>query len=95
MPVQTNAISRVAAWNTSGPGLTARLSSHGEPGGAGVARRRPCPRAHTTMRMMRQRSCARGPERRPGSDCARPGRRVPPRAMTATPGASWRRLLLF
>jgi hypothetical protein len=30
-PVQTNAISRVAAWNASGPGLTLRLLSGWEP----------------------------------------------------------------
>ncbi len=30
-PVHTNAISRVAAWNASGPGLTLRLLSGCEP----------------------------------------------------------------
>jgi len=41
-----------------------------------------------TMPMKRECFCARGPERRPGSDSSRPGRRVPPRAMTAAPGGS-------
>ena len=30
-PVHTNAISRVSAWNASGPGLTGRLESCGKP----------------------------------------------------------------
>src|SRR5712692_4336873 len=85
-PVQTNAISRVAAWNASGPGLTVRLLSRCEP-----RRRVRLPLAAMSERAHHAKAFASLRLRPSGTATARlrplrPGRSVPTREADPTPG---------
>src|SRR6266542_5940750 len=70
------------------PALAQRLQSQSEPGDAGVARRRPCPRAHTQLAIELEDVCAR--ETGAAAMRLHRGRAAAcrQRAMTATPGVN-------
>ena len=63
--------------------LAPRLKSHSEPGGVGVARRRPCPRAHTQLAIELEGVCARETGSGGQED---PFGAVPPRAAKGNDG---------
>ena len=69
------------------PVLQCGRKSQGEPGDAGVARRRPCPRARTMMRLKRSSDCARVTGAAAGFS---PHAAGPPRAAKGNDGGSGR-----